>query len=91
MTGNSEIKTASIPKFLYGTAWKEEETEKLTLTALESGFRAIDTANQRRHYVESAVGSAVNKFIDKGSAVREDLFIQTKIYLLRRSGPQTSL
>ena len=46
------------PKFIYGTAWKEEETERLTRLAIDAGFRAIDTANQRRHYHEVGVGAA---------------------------------
>ncbi|MDB5309293.1 MAG: putative oxidoreductase, partial [Gemmataceae bacterium] len=48
-----------VPRFLYGTAWKEDETERLTGLALGHGFRGIDTANQRRHYHEAAVGRAV--------------------------------
>jgi diketogulonate reductase-like aldo/keto reductase len=61
-----------IPTFLYGTAWKEEQTERLTRLALEAGFRAIDTANQRRHYFEAGVGAAIRGF------PREQLFLQTK-------------
>ena len=57
------------PNFLYGTAWKEERTKPLVELALRSGFRGFDTANQRRHYNEPAVGAAVR---DK------DVFIQTK-------------
>jgi diketogulonate reductase-like aldo/keto reductase len=38
------------PRFIYGTAWKEDRTESLVRLALENGFRAIDTANQRKHY-----------------------------------------
>jgi diketogulonate reductase-like aldo/keto reductase len=56
-------------RFLYGTAWKEERTQPLVELALGSGFRGIDTANQRRHYNEAAVGAAIR---DK------DVFIQTK-------------
>ena len=48
-----------VPRFLYGTAWKEEETQRLTELALQQGFRGIDTANQRRHYHEAAVGHAL--------------------------------
>ena len=48
-----------VPRFLYGTAWKEEETGRLVGLALRAGFRGIDTANQRRHYHEAAVGRAV--------------------------------
>ena len=44
-----------LPHFLYGTAWKEHETQRLVELAIEQGFR-IDTANQRRHYDEAAVG-----------------------------------
>jgi diketogulonate reductase-like aldo/keto reductase len=45
--------------FLYGTAWKEEATERLSLLALQHGFRGIDTANQRKHYHEAGVGLAI--------------------------------
>lgn len=30
-----------LPSFLYGTAWKEDATERLALLAIEQGFRAI--------------------------------------------------
>src|SRR2546423_1529110 len=43
-----------VPRFLYGTAWKEERTQRLTERALRQGFRGIDTANQRKHYHEAA-------------------------------------
>ncbi len=66
------------PRFIYGTAWKEEETERLTRLAIESGFRAIDTANQRKHYVEDAVGAAIASALDDGLLQREELFVQTK-------------
>jgi diketogulonate reductase-like aldo/keto reductase len=67
-----------VPGFLYGTAWKEQETERLTGLALEAGFRGIDTANQRRHYFEAGVGAAVRKAIASGVVRREDVFLQTK-------------
>jgi diketogulonate reductase-like aldo/keto reductase len=63
-----------VPRMLYGTAWKEERTRGLTELALRQGFRGIDTANQRRHYHEAAVGEAV---MESGIA-RQDLFLQTK-------------
>jgi diketogulonate reductase-like aldo/keto reductase len=65
-------------KFLYGTAWKEDETERLTHLALEAGFRGIDTANQRRHYFEAGVGAAVAKAIAGGLIRRDEIFLQTK-------------
>ena len=68
----------SVPRFLYGTAWKEDRTEALVRLALDAGFRGVDTANQRRHYFEAAVGSAVAAWCDAGPGRREDLFLQTK-------------
>jgi diketogulonate reductase-like aldo/keto reductase len=67
-----------IPKLLYGTAWKEERTEALTALALASGFRGIDTANQRKHYFEAAVGRAVQAVLAAGTLTRAELFLQTK-------------
>ena len=67
-----------VPRFLYGTAWKEDRTEALVRLALDAGFRGIDTANQRRHYFEAAVGSAVAAWCEVGARGREDLFLQTK-------------
>jgi diketogulonate reductase-like aldo/keto reductase len=69
---------ASIPKVLYGTAWKEERTEGLTALALRAGFRGIDTANQRKHYFEVAVGKAVQAAIAAGNVTRAELFLQSK-------------
>jgi diketogulonate reductase-like aldo/keto reductase len=69
---------APIPKLLYGTAWKEDRTEALTALALRVGFRGIDTANQRKHYFEAAVGKAVQAAIGAGQLSRGELFLQTK-------------
>ena len=67
-----------VPDFLYGTAWKEDETRRLTALALEQGFRGIDTANQRRHYHEAGVGEALSAAIVSGQVTRDDVFLQTK-------------
>ena len=67
-----------VPRFLYGTAWKEDETQRLTELAIQQGFRGIDTANQRCHYYEAAVGQGVKASIDNGVVVRDELFLQTK-------------
>lgn len=69
---------APLPRFMYGTAWKEERTERLTRLALEAGFRAIDTANQRKHYFEAGVGAAVGAAVAQGLVTRAELFLQTK-------------
>jgi diketogulonate reductase-like aldo/keto reductase len=66
------------PDFVYGTAWKENRTASLTELALRAGFRAIDTANQRRHYFEAGVGQALATAYATGMVTRGDLFLQTK-------------
>jgi diketogulonate reductase-like aldo/keto reductase len=67
-----------VPDFLYGTAWKEDRTPALTELALRTGFRAIDTANQRRHYFEAGVGEGLAAAYRAGVVMRDDLFLQTK-------------
>jgi diketogulonate reductase-like aldo/keto reductase len=62
----------------YGTAWKEDRTAALTELAIHSGFRAIDTANQRRHYFEAGVGQGLAAAYAAGLVTRADLFLQTK-------------
>jgi diketogulonate reductase-like aldo/keto reductase len=76
LTGNAQL--GHEPYFLYGTAWKEDETRRLTELALQQGFRAIDTANQRKHYHEAAVGQGISTAIERGVVVRDELFLQTK-------------
>src|SRR5437763_1239977 len=72
------IEGVHVPRFLYGTAWKEDETRRLTELAIRLGFRGIDTANQRKHYHEAAVGEAIAAAIRGGLVARDDLFLQTK-------------
>jgi len=78
VTRRRVVQDVSVPAFLYGTAWKEDRTEELARLALATGFRGIDTANQRRHYVEAAVGDAVAAVLRDGKIAREDVFLQTK-------------
>jgi diketogulonate reductase-like aldo/keto reductase len=68
----------AIPDFLYGTAWKEDRTAALTELALRTGFRAIDTANQRKHYFEAGVGQALTAVYSAGIVTRAEIFLQTK-------------
>jgi diketogulonate reductase-like aldo/keto reductase len=72
------VAPTAVPEFLYGTAWKEDRTAALTELALRSGFRGIDTANQRRHYFEAGVGQALAAAYRAGVLTRADLFLQTK-------------
>jgi diketogulonate reductase-like aldo/keto reductase len=74
--------SAPIPAFIYGTAWKEERTEQLTRWALQAGFRAIDTANQRKHYFEAGVGAALMQAMRSAEVSRAELFLQSKFTFL---------
>ena len=74
LTAYNEVE---IPSFMYGTAWKKEATAKLVQLAVDSGFRAIDTANQLIHYDEALVGEAL-RALDKQGIKRGTLFLQTK-------------
>ena len=72
----------SFPDFIYGTAWKENRTAALTELAIRNGFRAIDTANQRKHYFEAGVGEGLAAAYRTGIVTRDDLFVQTKFTYL---------
>jgi diketogulonate reductase-like aldo/keto reductase len=78
MEARRDLHGVAVPAFLYGTAWKEQRTEELTRLALQQGFLGIDTANQRKHYFEAAVGDALAAAITAGEVRREDVFLQTK-------------
>jgi diketogulonate reductase-like aldo/keto reductase len=67
----------AVPSFMYGTAWKKDATARLVELAVESGFTAIDTANQLIHYEEARVGEALQSLAQKGIE-RAALFLQTK-------------
>ena len=66
--------TMQRPAIIYGTAWKEHETTRTVALALQTGFRAIDTANQPKHYQEALVGEA----LAASGLPRQSLFLQTK-------------
>ncbi len=65
------------PTFMYGTAWKKEATVQLVKNAISSGFFAIDTANQPKHYEEPLVGEALADLARQGIG-RDKFFLQTK-------------
>jgi diketogulonate reductase-like aldo/keto reductase len=77
-TMETMAKPPAMPAFLYGTAWKEDRTAALTELALRAGFRGVDTANQRRHYLEAGVGEGLAAAYRTGFVTRSDLFLQTK-------------
>jgi diketogulonate reductase-like aldo/keto reductase len=81
-----------MPRILYGTAWKKEDTESLVRTAIHQGFRGFDTACQPRHYHEAGVGAAVAASLSgseasHGKLARADLYLQTKFTPLAGQDP----
>jgi diketogulonate reductase-like aldo/keto reductase len=68
------VRGVQVPAFMYGTAWKEDDTARCVADAIAVGFRAIDTANQRKHYHEAGVGAGIKQ----AGLARAELFLQTK-------------
>ncbi|EUC29422.1 hypothetical protein COCCADRAFT_8345 [Bipolaris zeicola 26-R-13] len=66
------------PAFIYGTAWKKDQTKRLVKEALAVGFWRVDTAAQPRHYQEALVGEALREAFTEGILKREELYLQTK-------------
>lgn len=64
-------------RLIYGTAWKGDQTADLVYQALKSGFRAIATAAQPKHYREDLVGEGIRRAIGDGIVTRQDLFVST--------------
>lgn len=70
--------TTTWPPIIYGTAWKKNATAGLVRQAIAPGYRAIDTANQPRHYNEPGVGEGIAAAMKERGLAREDLFLQSK-------------
>jgi diketogulonate reductase-like aldo/keto reductase len=66
-----------LPKIIYGTAWKKEATAELVRAAAAAGYRAFDTANQKKHYREDYAGDALSELMGAGLR-RDELFLQSK-------------
>ena len=66
-----------LPKIIYGTAWKKDATAGLVRAAAATGYRAFDTANQKKHYREDFAGDALCELMGAGLR-REELFLQSK-------------
>jgi diketogulonate reductase-like aldo/keto reductase len=64
MTSSSTSSRVTLSEFIYGTAWKKDETRRLVKEALVAGFRKVDTAAQPKHA--------------EGIVRREDLIVGVK-------------
>ena len=81
-----------MPRILYGTAWKGENTTSLVQAAIREGFRGIDTACQPKHYDEPGVGAGIASCLNRdqassGTLSRADLYLQTKFTSLSGQDP----
>jgi hypothetical protein len=50
---------------LYGTAWTTDRTEELVYSAVQHGFRGIDTACRPKHYYELGVVMRCREYLLK--------------------------
>lgn len=71
---------AKMPAVGLGT-WqsKPEEVKLAVKTALECGYRHIDTAFAYQN--EAAIGEVLREFLEEGQIRRQDLFITTKLHI----------
>jgi len=75
-----------MPRIIYGTAWKKDNTAALVEQAITLGFRGIDTACQPKHYNEAGVGDGVAACLRRGLG-RDELYLQTKFTPLSGQDP----
>ena len=66
-----------MPRIIYGTAWKKQQTAALVEQALNLGFRGIDTACQPKHYHEAGVGAGLAAALHDDIS-RAAVYLQTK-------------
>ncbi|KAH8646347.1 aldo/keto reductase [Xylariales sp. PMI_506] len=80
-----------LPSFIYGTAWKRDDTAVVVSLAIQNGFTAFDTAAQPKHYREELVGQAIREAFASGTfKSREDIWIQTKFSRPASQDPENS-
>ncbi|MGR9108581.1 MAG: aldo/keto reductase, partial [Gammaproteobacteria bacterium] len=77
----------SVPKILYGTAWKKQRTAALVEQALSLGFRGVDTAGQPKHYDEAGVGKGLAACFARGLK-RDEIYLQTKFTPVEGQDPE---
>src|ERR1041385_5558066 len=71
--------SGAIPALGFGTLISDPiATKNATRTALETGFRALDTAE--RYRTEKEVGEAMREVFKAGKIKREDVFVATKLW-----------
>jgi diketogulonate reductase-like aldo/keto reductase len=82
MTSSSRLSRVTLPEFIYGTAWKKDQTKRLVKEALDAGFRKVDTAAQPKHYQEDLVGEGLRDAYTQGIVRRKDLIVRLKYAII---------
>ncbi|MBF0158422.1 MAG: aldo/keto reductase [Magnetococcales bacterium] len=77
----------TMPRIIYGTAWKKERTAALVEQAIALGFRGIDTACQPKHYHEAGVGHGVAVASIQCGVTRAEFYLQSKFTPLAGQDP----
>src|SRR5689334_2590419 len=71
--------SGALPALGFGTLIPDPiATKNATKTALETGFRALDTSE--RYRTEKEVGEAMKEVFQAGEIKREDVFVATKLW-----------
>src|SRR6201988_502477 len=71
--------SGAIPALGFGTLIPDPiATKNATRAALETGFRALDTAE--RYRTEKEVGEAMKEVFTAGKITREEVFVATKLW-----------
>jgi len=77
MASSSNLVSSRQPPFIYGTAWKKDQTAVLVKEAVRAGFRAVDTAAQPRHYQEDLVGKGLREAYSQGLVRRDGIYVSS--------------
>ena len=67
-----------VPCFLYGTAWKEDATQRLARAGDPAGIPRRRYGQPAQALLRSGVGQAIRASIESGMVARDELFLQTK-------------
>ncbi|RAL61545.1 hypothetical protein DID88_009584 [Monilinia fructigena] len=67
----------TIPRIIYSTSRKGENTEHLVYQAIQAGYRGIETGAEPLKYEEKLAGDGIRRAIERGIVERSELYIQT--------------
>ena len=71
-----EARFQGIPRFVYGTAFKGDQSTVLVEKALQQGFVGVDTASHTRAYQEKLVGDGIRNLLLERKIKREQIYVR---------------